>query len=127
MGVDNTFIRSLNAFEEKLVVTVIELFCFSNQDCFFFFFFLTLHGNTNQRRAIFSHLKNQNATIFNLQETFSKQDNKKIWSAEWGGKNSLLSGLQYSKGVSVLINPKSKFQLSAVETDPHGRFIIAKL
>lgn len=27
----------------------------------------------------------------------------------------------------MLINPESKFQLSAVETDPHGRYIIAKL
>ena len=36
-------------------------------------------------------------------------------------------GSEHSKGVSVLINPKSKFQLSCVETDPHRRYIIAKL
>ena len=42
--------------------------------------------NANKRRAIFSYLKNQKATIFCLQETFSKADDEKIWSAEWGGK-----------------------------------------
>ena len=60
------------------------------------FLFLTLLGNTNQRRAIFSSLKNQNATIFNLQETFFKQGNKKIWSAEWGGK------ILFSQGSNIL-------------------------
>ena len=105
---DNTFIRSLNAFEEKLVVTVIELFCFLTQD-WFFFFFLTLLGNTNQRRAIFSHLKNQNATIFNLQETFSKQDNKKIWSAEWGGKILISQGSNIQKESVCLSTQNQSF------------------
>jgi len=42
--------------------------------------------NTNKRRAIFSYLKNQKPTIFNLQETFSKPEDEKFWTAEWGEK-----------------------------------------
>ena len=48
MEVDNTFIRSLNAFEEKIVVTVIELEFVSQTSiifCFLFFFFLTVQGD----------------------------------------------------------------------------------
>jgi len=68
--------------------------------------------NVNKRRAIFSYLKNQKSTIFNLQETFSKQEDEKARSAEW---------------VSILVNPNSTFQLSTEERDSHGRYIIAKL
>ena len=70
--------------------------------------------NTNKRRAIFSYLKNQNATIFNLQETFSKPEDEK-WTAEWGGKGFFSHGTEHSKGVTMLINPASKFQVSIVD------------
>ena len=78
-------------------------------------------------RAVFSYLKNQKATIFNLQETFSKQEDEKAWSAEWGGKIIFSHGSEHSKGVSILGNPNSTFQPSTVEIDSHGRYIIAKL
>ena len=83
--------------------------------------------NTNKRRAIFSYLKNQKATIFNLQETFSKPEDEKIWTAELGGKGFFSHGTEHSKGVTMLINPASKFQASIVEIDPHGRCLITKL
>ena len=41
MEVDNTFVRSLNVFEEKIVVTVIELEFVSQTSIIFF---LTVHG-----------------------------------------------------------------------------------
>ena len=83
--------------------------------------------NTNKRRAIFSYLKKQKVTIFNLQETFSKPEDEKIWTAEWGGKGFFSHGTEHSKGVTMLINPASKFQVSIVEIDPHGRYLITKL
>ena len=83
--------------------------------------------NVNKRRAIFSYLKNQKSTIFNLQETFSKQEDEKARSAEWGGKIIFSHGLEHSKRVSILVNPNSTFQLSTEERDSHGRYIIAKL
>ena len=51
MGVDNTFVRSLNAFEEKIVLTVIELKFVSRISIASFFFFLTLLGNTRKYHA----------------------------------------------------------------------------
>ena len=46
MEVGNTFIRSLNVFEEKIIVTVIELEFVSQTSIIFcfLFFFLTVHG-----------------------------------------------------------------------------------
>ena len=59
--------------------------------------------NTNKRRAIFSYLKDQKATISNLQETFSKPEGEEIWTAEWGGKGFFSHGTEHSKGVTMLI------------------------
>ena len=36
-------------------------------------------------------------------------------------------GSEHSKGVCILVNPKSTYQLSIVETDTQGRYLIAKL
>ena len=54
----------------------------------------------------------------------SKQEDEKAWSAEWGGKILFSHGSEHSKGVC---NPNSTFQLSTVEIDSYGRYIIAKL
>ena len=72
-------------------------------------------------------LKDQKATIFNLRETFSKPEDEKIWTAEWGGKGFFSHVTEHSKGVTMLINLTSKFQVSNVEIDPHGRYSITKL
>ena len=72
-------------------------------------------------------LRNRKATIFNLQETFSNAEDEKVWTAERGGKAFSSHGTEHSKGVTMLINPASKFQVSIVEIDPHGRYLIAKL
>ena len=57
--------------------------------------------NKNKRRAIFSYLKDQKATIFNLQETFSKPEDEKIWTAELGRKGFFSDGTEHSKGVTM--------------------------
>ena len=62
-----------------------------------------------------------------MQETFSKPEDEKIWTAELGGKGFFSRGTEHSKGVIMLINPASKFQASIVEIDPHGRCLITKL
>ncbi len=48
---------------------------------------LNVIGLRNQvkRRPIFSYLKNQKADLYCLQETVSKEEDEKIWSAEWKG------------------------------------------
>ena len=42
--------------------------------------------NREKRRSIFSYLKNQKASVYLLQETFSNDKGEKIWLAEWGGQ-----------------------------------------
>ena len=80
----------------------------------------------NKRRAIFSYLKIQKATIFCLQETYSSPEDEKLWTAEWGGRIIYSHGTTHSKGVCTLINPSSPFNVSSVQVDPEGRFLIAK-
>ena len=83
--------------------------------------------NPNKRRAIFCYLKQQKANIFCLQETYSQPDDEKIWSAEWGGKIFFCHGTAHSKGVCILANPNSTFNLDVVQTDHQGRILIPKL
>ena len=90
---------------------------------------LNVRGLRNQvkRRSIFSYLKNQKATLYCLQETFSKEDDEKIWSAEWGGQIIFSHGSEHSRGVCILLSVNSGFSLSAVCTDRDGRYIIVKV
>lgn len=83
--------------------------------------------NPNKRRAIFSYLKMQKASVFCLQETYSLLEDEKVWSADWGGKIFYSHGSTHSRGVCILLNPCSTFQLTSVQTDPHGRFLIVKI
>ena len=83
--------------------------------------------NQNKRRAIFCYLKQQKATNFCLQETYSQPDDERIWSAEWGGKISFCHGTVHSKGVCILLNPNSTSNFNVIQTDPQGRILISKL
>ena len=84
--------------------------------------------NAGKRKAIFSYLKNQKASIVCLQETFSKpKDDEKTWTSEWGGKIIFSHGTEHARGVCVMVNSNSLFQVESVEIDLEGRFIAAKL
>ena len=83
--------------------------------------------NRNKRRAIFSYLKAQKATIFCLQETYSSPEDEKVWSAEWGGNTLFSHGSSHSRGVCILLNPSNvTFCLQSVKQDSDGRLLIAK-
>ena len=90
---------------------------------------LNVRGLRNQvkRRSIFSYLKNQKTTLYCLQETFSKEDDEKIWSAEWGGQIIFSHGSDHSRGVCILLSANSGFSLNTVYADRDGRYIIAKV
>ena len=88
--------------------------------------------NAGTRKAMFSYLKNQKASIFCLQETFSKKGDEKIWTSEWGGKIIFSHGTKHARGECVMVkcvmvNPNSLFQVESVDVDQGGRFIVAKL
>ena len=81
--------------------------------------------NTNKRRAILSYLKKQKTTIFNLQEVFSRPEDEKIWTAEWGGKVfSPMARSIRKESQCCVINPASKFEVSNVEIDPLPREVL---
>lgn len=73
--------------------------------------------NAGKRKAIFSYLKNQKASIFCLQETFSIKGDEKTWTSEWGGKILFSHGTEHTRGVCVMVNPNSLFRVECVETD----------
>ena len=76
---------------------------------------------------MFCYLKQQKATIFCLQETYSQPDDEKIWSAEWGGKIIFFHRTAHSKGVCILLNPNSSFNFDVVQSIDHqGKILISK-
>ena len=77
-----------------------------------------------KRRSIFRWLHNQNAHFHFLQETYSDKNSKAIWEAEWGGKIFCSHGTKHSKGVMILLNPKSDIEVESFEEDKCGRTII---
>ena len=89
---------------------------------------LNVRGLRNQikRRGIFSYLKNQKATLYCLQETFSQEKDENIWSEEWGGQTLFAHGSEHSRGVCILLKSNTHLSLHIISSDPNGRYIIAK-
>ena len=88
---------------------------------------LNVIRNQNKRREVFCHLKQQKASVFCLQETYSLPEDEKIWSAEGGGKIVFTHGTAHSRGLCILLNPNSTFEFGNIHSDEHGRFFISKL
>ena len=78
--------------------------------------------NPNKRRAPFEYLKNQKALIICLQETFSKQKDEAVWSADWGGQIIFSHGTGHSKGVCMLLNPTSNLQINTDNRSELSKF-----
>ena len=78
--------------------------------------------NPNKIRAIFKYLKNQKVLIICLQETFSKQEDEAVWSADWRGQIIFSHGTEHSKGVCIRLNPTSNLQINTIESDSSGRY-----
>lgn len=79
-----------------------------------------------KRRAIFCYLKKQKASVFCLQETFSKKEDESIWRAEWGSQIIFYHGSEHSRGVCILVKLNSS-PLETIESDEEGRYIFAIL
>ena len=87
---------------------------------------LTMHKNTMwdilslnvrgirdqlKRRSIFAYLKDHSPKIIFLQETYSEPSDEMIWKSEWGGEMFFSHGTKHSKGVCILIHPRSGVKL----------------
>jgi len=89
-------------------------------------FFLNVRGIRAQRKrtSIFSFLKDQNANIYFLQETYSERSDENIWKKQWGGKLFCSHGTKHSKGVCILINPTMQLQVDCRYSNSLGRVVV---
>ena len=89
-------------------------------------FSLNVRGIRDQtkRRSIFTFLKDQNTTIYFLQETFSEPSDENIWNKEWGGELLFSHGTKHSKGVCILINPTAQLQVDYLYSNNSGRIVL---
>ena len=77
---------------------------------------------------MFTFLKDQNATIYFLQETYSELNDESFWKNEWGGEMFFSHGTRHSKGTCILLNPAiedSKIKNSL--SDNSGRIVLINL
>ena len=82
----------------------------------------------DKRRSIFSFLKDQKATFYFLQETYSDPNDESFWKSEWGGNIIFSHGSHHSRGVCILIDPSvqnSKILYSL--SDDSGRIVLINL
>ena len=87
---------------------------------------LNVRGIRDQikRRSILSYLKNQQANIYFLQETYSERADENIWRNEWGGELFFSHGTTHSKGVCILINPVSQPKIDYYYASDSGRIVL---
>lgn len=64
-----------------------------------------------KRRSIFSYLKDQKATFYILQETYSEINDENVWKNEWGGQIIFSHGSNHSGGVCILIYPSINIEV----------------
>ena len=98
----------------------------ANNQLQFKVFSLNVRGIRDQtkRRSIFSFLKDQNANIYFLQETYSEPSDEIIWKKEWGGELFFSHGTKHSKGVCILINPTMQLQVDSRYSNNSGRIVL---
>ena len=82
--------------------------------------------DTVKRRSIFTYLKDQEATVYFLQETFSKVSDEAVWRTDWGGEMYFSHGTSQSKGVCILINRAVKEKVTS-SSDTDSRIILINL
>ena len=77
-----------------------------------------------KRRNIFSYLKDQRASIYFLQETYSGLNDETIWQNEWGGKMYFFYGSQHSKGTCILTDPSINYNVHHSFSGKSGRIAL---
>ena len=80
----------------------------------------------DKRKSIFTWVKNQEADIIFLQETYSTPDVVDNWKYQWSGEMFYSHGSNHNKGVLVLIRDTLQFELKSVKNDTRGRFVIVE-
>ena len=66
------------------------------------------------------------ASIFCLQEIFSKKEHETIWCAEWGGQIVFSHGSEHFRGLCILAKPNG-YPLETIQSDEEGQYILTDL
>ena len=90
---------------------------------------LNVRGLRDQikRRSIFSYLKDQKATFYLLQETYSNSSDEMSWKDEWGGDIVFSHGSCHSRGVCILMGRNVKQNVDFVFRDTCGRIVLISI
>ena len=81
-------------------------------------------NSDTKRLALYKWLESKNCDMYFLQETHChlRKDEQK-WSKEWKGQSVWSKGTARSKGVTILFNPRFKYEYTDVVIDTNGRYI----
>ena len=79
-----------------------------------------------KRKSIFTWVKQQNADIVFLQETYSTPDIENEWKFQWQGKMLFAHGTNHSRGVLILFNNELHFEIKSEYIDTEGRYILVE-
>ena len=81
-----------------------------------------------KEEVFFSFLKDQKATFYFLQETYSDPNDKPFWKSEWGGNIIFSYGSHDSRGVCILIDPSvQSLKILYSLSDDSGRIVLINL
>ena len=80
-------------------------------------------NSSPKRQAIFRQLHNNNASVIFLRETYSSNNQEKLWSGEWGSKIHFCHGSKHSKGVAILFKVTIENQMQSED----GRILILQV
>ena len=82
----------------------------------------------HKRKCIYDFLRKFKIDVAFLQETHSDASSNDRWMTEWGGKWPCSHGTTCAWGVSILLNPKLKYnKISNLVKDNEGRLIMCEL
>ena len=80
-----------------------------------------------EKRSIFAFVKDQKASFYFLQETYSDSKDESFWKSEWDGNIIFSHGSHHSRGVCTLIDPAEQVQIAYSLRDDSGRVVLINL
>ena len=80
-------------------------------------------GEKRKRKSTFTFFRNCNADLILVQETHLTQETVNEWRLEWGGEIMFSNGTSNSRGVVILLHPRSQCKVLEAKHDNHGRCV----
>jgi len=84
-------------------------------------------GQKQKRLQVFQWLKDQNCSIYMLQETHLTKQRLEEWKQDWGGNIIHSGNSPNSEGVCILFNPKINIKIEHVTDILSGRILACEV